>query len=192
MLHDGEIQKLSKTNFFNGRSLIYAEELSGPEYLEDTSLRLNINNETYHEADLSLDFVGITNSTQPFESSLSGFIGIGPYTMADSDQDQRKSFMIQLQEQKLIDHHIISFFVRSQNDNLSHIKFGSWDVENTDGNPITLRTVDTKTWKVECRGIKLPGDNKEVYNLRFIDLDPAYPDVYAPDNDWKVITAYLS
>ena len=77
---------------------------------------------------------------------------------------------------------------------MSHIKFGSWDKENTDGNPICLRTVDKQKWKIESRGIKLPGSSEdtEIYKLRFIDLDPAYPDVYAPDEDWKVTTAYLA
>jgi hypothetical protein len=167
-------------------------ELTGPAYLESTSLRFNINNESYTDASLKLEFVAINKTNNPFKSELSGLIGIGPYTMAGSQEERRKSFMLQLKQQGLIDHAIVSIFVRGSNDSLSHIKFGSWDINNTDGFPAVLKTKSRDSWEVIARGIKLPGENLVLTEKRMIDLDPAYPDIYVPDADWDVFTQYLA
>jgi hypothetical protein len=39
----------------------------------------------------------------------------------------------------MITHNIVSFYVRADDDNLSHIKFGDWDVLKTNGTIYSVR-----------------------------------------------------
>jgi len=55
--------------------------MSGPQYLEDTYCRLRIDDKQSREAKIKMDFIAITAASKPWESPLSGFIGVGPYTM---------------------------------------------------------------------------------------------------------------
>ena len=59
---------------------------------------------------------------------------------------------------------------------------------------MTIRTKDKQSYKLHSKGIKLPGDDYlfDQNYLKIIDLDPTYPDVYVPDDDWDVITEYLA
>jgi len=83
--------------------------------------------------------------------------------------------MKQLMEQNMITNNILSFYVRPENDQYSHIKFGGYDV---------LKTVEPfkgvkpraglNSWLLEANNIQM----NEVKiamgfsEIRFIDLDP--------------------
>jgi hypothetical protein len=55
----------------------------------------------------NLEIIGVDFSTSVFESSLSGFIGLKPYSW--NSEQRTKNFMYQLRQQNLITNNIISF-----------------------------------------------------------------------------------
>ena len=101
-----------------------------------------------------MDFIAITAASKPWESPLSGFIGVGPYTMTPDVNKQKTNFMLQLKTQGLIENNIISFYVRANNDTLSHIKFGSWDRQKTEANLEAVITMNgLMNWQIEAHDI---------------------------------------
>lgn len=84
---------MDPANIFDKNTLQGQVVMSGPRYLEDTYCRLRVDAKTTREAKISLDFVAIEQSSKAFESTLSGFIGLGPYTATDVIDLQATNFM---------------------------------------------------------------------------------------------------
>jgi hypothetical protein len=60
-----------------------------------------------------------------FSSTATGFVGIQPYTV--NSADKKRSFLWNLYDQGLIDHCVVSIYVREETGNSSVVKFGSYD-----------------------------------------------------------------
>ena len=83
-------------------------------------------------------------------------MGIAPYS--HKDRDIEHNFLYQLQQNKMIDHLIISFYTNSESQ--SSIKFGSWDEEGVkDGSSLEMLKTDSESeWKVRLWEVIAAGE----------------------------------
>jgi len=72
--------------------------MSGQKYLEDTYCRIRLDEKTAREAEFKFSFIAITGASKDFDSPLSGFLGIGPYSGTSDPEKQKFNFMRQLKE----------------------------------------------------------------------------------------------
>ena len=81
----------------------------------------------------------IVESVNPgnYPNFWNGFIGLAPYTRNLDHKDL--NFMWQLKNHSMIDHNIVSFYMKEESGNVSSIKFGSYDEESVaDGQKMAL------------------------------------------------------
>ena len=78
----------------------------------------------------------------------------------------------------------------------SHVKFGGYDESGmkNKGEMVVLKTVNHTTWSIKLDSVQL---NDMKFKLRtFIDqvasFNPAYPYIYLPEEDFKLISAQLN
>ena len=88
---------------------------------------------------------GIVGTDNPFVSIYNGFLGIAPYDHGEAAR-REMSFLYQLKKNKMIDHIIISFYVRPGEGKNSQIKFGSYDKSAFTGTMSTFHTVSKDSW----------------------------------------------
>jgi hypothetical protein len=75
---------------------------------------------------------------------------------------------------------------------LDHIYVGGWDeLENTD--QFSLFKSDSRFWRIPVEKFKIGfPDYEAVSGQRYINLDPAYPDIYVPKREWPAVKERLT
>ena len=77
------------------------------------------------KTNVNTTYLGVTRASKKFSSTATGFVGIQPWTVNSADKE--KSFLYQLYNQGMIDHAVVSLYVREEGGNSSVVKFGSYD-----------------------------------------------------------------
>jgi hypothetical protein len=127
--------------------------------------------------------MGITDSTVKIKNDFSGFLGLQPYTaLGGKDAIKDESFLLTLQKDKIIDNLIVSMYVNYEKN--STLKFGSWDKNAIKkGTKLELyKTKDTSTWALTGESFTFQDLTTKV--SRDFSIDPQFPFVYIPKNDW--------
>lgn len=141
----------------------------------------------FHEfhrfANFEAQYFSIIGADRRFISIYNGYIGFAPYS--DTDSVKQRSFLYQLKQQGMIDHCIVSFYVKPESGNTSQIKFGSWDKSAFDGELLMFRTTSQYSWALNANQFKL-GAVDLLLGDRFVQMDPMYPYLYIPDADFQV------
>ena len=91
-------------------------------------------------------FNSIESQSPAFNTANDGSVGFAPYTLNLAQKDQ--NFMNQLKQNGVIDHNVVSFFIKSGAFTKSAVKFGSYDKNGLlPGQPLRMyQTASLQTW----------------------------------------------
>jgi len=148
----------------------------------------------YHRStQLDMKVMGVNSATLNFNSPFSGFLGIAPYTALNPDQRDR-SVLWQLKSNGYIDHSTVALYASHREDDLSLIKFGSYDKLGMKDNGYGLRvfkTIDTKSWKLKATYGSMTG--REIFSGdRTFLVDPQIPYIYLPAFDYLMFAIRMA
>lgn len=108
-----------------------------------------------------------------------------PYSWDRSHKEA--NFMWQLKNAGIIDHIVVSFYVRMESGNSSVIKFGSYDESGIEpGNALKVfKTLATNTWSLRANNFKLGTQTLSHTGYRQVSLEPQLPYLYLPNADFQ-------
>lgn len=146
------------------------------------------------EQSLNLEFMLINSITPAYDDEENdGFIGIAP---GGNNYLEQKNFIHQLKNDGFIDNLIISIYLDSKSTRSGHIKFGGWDTEGmAEGNELQLlRTQSKTTFGVGFSEFTFGGSPITLNsgNPQTVLMDPGYPYMYIPYNDFYKITGPIN
>ena len=135
-----------------------------------------------------MNFFSVVDADRSFTSIYNGYMGIAPYS--ESSPKRFRSFLYQLKESGMIENVMVSFFVKPGRGTQSSIKFGSWDPNAIASGFRMYKTTSPHSWAVDAVQFKL-GDTDLGLGHRYIELNPMYPYLYLPDEDFKAFAAQI-
>ena len=144
----------------------------------------------------NITFMGITAvATTRFKSDYAGFLGLAPIQSDPSNRE--KNFMFQLKDAGFIDYLSFSLYTKNSNHAHSTIKFGGYDYQGIAQNEhlVILRTIDETTWAVWGEDIRIGEwqlSKKMKGTKRRVIIEPQYPYIYIPKDDFDLISGVLS
>lgn len=113
--------------------------------------------------------------------------------MKANTKNEEWNFVQQLQNQGLIDHLVVSFYIdsecRNKSNFCSHIKFGSYDqVSIKAGEELTMiRTDHWGTWDLNVNKLTIGNLNKKLaQDENHVKLSPELPYLYLPSSLYEV------
>lgn len=107
------------------------------------------------------------------------------------------SLMYRLKNDKKIDNRIFSIYLSDDHDKKSTIKFGGWDQAGiTMGQSLEMLKTNRnfnppKNWDIDIKLVNI-GSTKTNSENRLGKIDPYYPMIYVPNNDYAIVQSSLT
>lgn len=158
---------------------------------QELSTRLNFTVEDYYRQFYYQGYVfGIIQTNEDYKSDdISGYIGIGPYSLIEHLPDDQhitkgENFLYQLRAENHIEYQIISFYLDQNNTMNSFVKYGSYDPEcfQDPENIMVIKTTDDTGWRFQSPEISIwLGETQPVtFSDHKVIIEPAYPFFHVP------------
>jgi hypothetical protein len=122
-----------------------------------------------------------------FNQYWDGMIGLAPWNTLLGG-DKTRNFMTGLKENGIIDHMVVSIYIREHSGNSSHIKFGSYDPHAHVGELLLFRTKYTNQWVLNAKNFKIE-DGASSSGDKELLIAPHLAHFYLPDEEF---TAYVA
>jgi hypothetical protein len=74
---------------------------------------------------------------------------------------------------------------------LDHINFGAWNSTENDENFYTFKS-DSSQWRIPATSFKIGYTPLSISGDRFLILDPAFPNIYLPEDDFAIISSKIN